>query len=226
MASVLAMADFDLPTRSASGFLLRWIAPRLEPAHLYASLNRRELFKLATPQADLMIIMGHGQPGAIYGQRESELLRVGNYDPKMVAGKVIKLFSCKTGIALGPDLIRNGALAVLAYTDDYIWVMDSDSILTPWADKIAAPTLMPVIDSLNVLLDGQTVGEAFEVEQANYLKNEQEEDNELVKATLRFNHDNNVLLGDPGVRVGKRPNLLLPFKIVPPPPLLPLGLLI
>ena len=222
MPSVLSLADFDLPTRSASGFLIRWIAPRLGPTHLYGTLAREGLFKRAAVPADLLIIMGHGQPEFVTGQNESKLLRVGDYDPQEIKGKVIKLLSCQAGRVLGPDLVRNGAAAVLAYTDDYVWVMDADLVSTPWSDKIAASSLMPVVQSLNALLDGKTAREAFEIERQGYLKSMGEVDDELVRSCLKFNYDNGVLLGNPRGTVGKRPPLLLPFKFIPPPPLPPL----
>ena len=70
MPSVITMADFDLPTRSASGFLLRWIVPRLGPTHLFGPMDRPELFDIAAPPSDVMIMMGHGQPDEVTGQNE------------------------------------------------------------------------------------------------------------------------------------------------------------
>lgn len=61
MTVVLTMPDFDLATRSASGFLLRWIAPRLGPFHLFSGLARRKPFQLSAPQSDIIILMGHGE---------------------------------------------------------------------------------------------------------------------------------------------------------------------
>src|SRR4030065_113457 len=143
------MSDFDLPTRSASGFLLRYIAPRVEPFQLFSFLARRLPFQLSAPQSDIIIGAGHGSKTSFTGQNESVILEVGKYNPREVRGKVIKLLSCQTGVSLGPDLIKNGAVAFLGYKDDYVWVMDEDHAATPWADKMAATNLMPVIDGLN-----------------------------------------------------------------------------
>lgn len=60
MPTVLAMSDFDLPTRSASGFMLRYIAPRVEPVQLFSFLARRTPFRLTAPQSDVIIGVGHG----------------------------------------------------------------------------------------------------------------------------------------------------------------------
>ena len=222
MPAVVSLADFDLPTRSASGFLLRYIAPRLEPVHLYAFLARRLPFQLSAPQSDIIIAMGHGDVDMLTGQNEAVILQVGKYDPKEVRGKVIKLLSCQAGVELGPDLIRNGATCAMCYVDDFVWIMDADLASTPWSDKeFAAPCLMPVVDGLNALLDGKTVKEAFDIELEGYSRNAEAEEDELVKSCIEFNHDNAVLLGDAGARVRARPPLLLPFRLIPPPPLPP-----
>ncbi len=220
MPTTVLMADFDLATRSASGFLVRWIVPRLEPIPLYAFLARRKPFQFSAPQSDIIIGMGHGDKDVFTGQNEAVILEVGKYGPREVQGKVIKLLSCQTGMLLGPDLISNGAEAFLGYVDDYVWVMDSDLASTPWSDKMAATSLLPVIDGLNALLDGKTCREAFQIELDGYTRNAEIEEDDLIKSCLEFNYDNAVLLGNSEARVRRRPPLPLPFSIIPPPPIL------
>lgn len=220
MSSTVLLSDFDLPTRSASGFLLRWIVPRigLEPATLYGAVARKFPFNLAAPQSDIIIAMGHGDEDTLTGQNETVILDAGKYDAKLVNGKVVRLLTCQTANKLGPDIIANGASAFIGYKDDYVWVVDADLSSTPWSDKLAAEALMPVIDSLNALLDGKTCGEAYSIERSGYLRNAVDEENELIKACLEFNYDNLVLLGNPEARVKARPKVVFPL---PPPPLPP-----
>lgn len=220
MPTSVVMSDFDLPTRSASGFLLRYIAPRVEPVQLVAILARRLPFQITAPQADIIIGCGHGDRDVFTGQNEAIILEVGKYNPREIEGKVIKLLSCQTGLELAPDLVKNGAWAVQAYIDDYVWICDGDLASTPWADTLAATSLMPVIDGLNAQLDGKTAGEAFNAELQGYSRNIEIEEDELVRSCLNFNRKNAVLLGDPQAKIRARPPLLLPFKIIPPPPLL------
>jgi len=217
--ATLCMADFDLPTRSASGFLLRYIVPRLEPVSLYGMLDRRTPFQLSAPQSDVIIGVGHGDVDAFTGHNEALILEVGRYDPREVEGKVIKLLSCQTGVKLGPDLIGNGAASFAGYKDDYLWIMDADLVLTPWSDKMAATCLMPVIDGLNALLDGKTSKEAFDIELEGYRRNAEAEQDELMRSLIEFNRDNAVLLGNREARVRARPGLALPFQLIPPPPI-------
>lgn len=221
MPTVLILANGDLATRSASGFLIRWIAPRLEPIHLYAILARRTPFRLSAPQSDIIIGMGHGDIDAFTGQNEAVILEIGKYDPKEVEGKVIKLLSCQTGVSLGPDLVINGAASFQGYTDDFVWVCDADLASTPWSDKMAATCLMPVVNSINALLDGKTSKEAFDTELAQYDCYAEVEEDELIKSCIEFNRSNAVLLGDPEARVKARPRIMLPFP--PPPIILPIS---
>lgn len=220
MPTVLAMADFDLPTRSASGFILRYIAPRVEPVQLLSVLVRRTPFRLAAPQSDIIIGVGHGDKDVFTGHNEAIILEVGKYDPREVEGKVIKLLSCQCGVELCPDLVKNRAACAIGYKDDYIWVCDADLASRPWADKMAATSLMPVINGLNALLDGKTAKEALDIELEGYTRNAEVEEDELIKACLEFNRDNAILLGDPTARVRPRPKLPLPFQLFPPPPLI------
>lgn len=220
MPVAILMSDFDLPTRSASGFLLRYIAPRVEPVQLFSVFVRRLPFQFSAPQSDIIIGCGHGSEDAFTGQNEAVILEVGKYNPREVQGKVIKLLSCQTGMVLGPDLIKNGAEAFLGHVDDYVWVMDSDLASTPWSDKMAATSLLPVIDGINALLNGKTAKEALDIELEGYSRNAEIEEDELIKSCLEFNYDNAVLLGNSEARVRRRPPLPLPFRIIPPPPIL------
>lgn len=221
MPTTICMADFDLATRSASGFMLRYVAPRVEPVHLFSILVRRLPFRLSAPQSDIIIGVGHGDEDAFTGQNEALILQVNKYSPSEVRGKVIKLLSCQTGVRLGPDLIRNGAASFAGYRDDYVWMVDADLASTPWADEMAAACLMPVIDGINALLDGETSRAALNVELDEYSANAAVEEDELIKSCINFNRRNAVLLGDPEARVRARPKIVLPFP--PPPILLPIS---
>jgi len=220
MPVAILMSDFDLPTRSASGFILRYIAPRVEPVQLFSVLVRRLPFQLSAPQSDIIIGVGHGEEAVFSGHNETIILEVGNYNSREVEGKVVKLLSCQTGVLLGPDLIKNGAEAFLGYVDDYIWVMDSDLAATPWSDEMAATCLMPVVDSIGALLDGKIAREAFDIELEGYTRNAEVEEDELIKSCLEFNRDNAVLLGAENAKIKARHKLPLPFRLVPPPPIL------
>ena len=215
---MIALADYDAPTRSASGFIIRHILPRTGPPQLIGPLDRKGPFAMLT-FGDLILGMGHGDSDIFTGQNEVILLEVGKYDPKLVEGRFIKLLSCETGQELGQDLINNGATGFQGYTEEFLWIMDLDYILIPWSDPMAGKALLPVIRSMQLILDGKTNQEAFQAEIDGFTINIEKEEDELLKSCLEFDRDNAVMLGDPGAQVRARPKISFP---IPPPPLLPL----
>lgn len=217
---MLTLPMFDAPTQCMSGFFTRYVVPRTIPPQLIGPLSAKMLFS-ALPKSDLLVMVGHGAPTLITGQNEVILLEVGQYNANLVAGKVIKLISCESGRTLGPDLITNGALSVQGYTEDLIWVLDYDYISIPWADKMAATVMLPIICSTQLILDGKTSRESFDSELEGFTINAEKEEDELIKACLEFNRDNAILLGDGTAKVRPRPRITLP---IPPPPIfLPLA---
>jgi len=213
---MLALADFDAPTRSASGFLIRHILPRTGPPQLIGLLDRKTTFTMLT-FGDLIIGMGHGSPDTFTGQNEVVLLEAGKYDPRLVEGKFVKLLSCECGQVLGQDIVDNGATAFQGYTEDFLWVMDYDYILTPWDDPMAKKALLPVVCSMHLILDGKTNREAFNAEIEGFALNAEEEEDELIKSCIEFNRANAVLLGDESAKIRARPKISFP---IPPPPLI------
>lgn len=217
MTCALVMSSFDTPSHSVSGFLMRYIAPRVEPFQLYGPLARRPFFSFVAPQADIIIATGHGEASEFSAQGESLIWKVGQYNTREVQNKVIKLISCQTGVLLGPDLIQNGAQAFLGYDDDIIWVADSAYSTQPWRDPYASLCLGPIIDSLQALLDGKTCEEALAVEKAGDLNNMSMTDFPFLQLCLAFNARHSILLGDPNATVKPRPHFMPP---IPPPPLI------
>lgn len=216
MTCALLLSSFDIPSHSASGFLMRYIAPRVEPFQLYGPLARRPVFSLLAPSADLIIGTGHGEEDEYTAQNESIIWKAGEYDPREAQGKVIKLLSCQTGLVLGPDLVKNGARCFMGYDDDMIWIADSSFYGQPWNDPNARACLMPIMDSLQALLDGKTCGEALAIEKAGYLANAQASEFPLIQACLEFDERHTVLIGDPEATIRPRPRVSFP----PPPPLI------
>jgi hypothetical protein len=211
------MASFDLPTHSASAFLLRYIAPRMEPFQLYGPIARRPFFGMFAPSSDLILAAGHGETNEYTAQGESLIWRVGQYHPEEVKGKVIKLVSCLCGQQLGPDLVSNGgARTFLGYDDDVTWVVDSAYSAHPWDDPYAQSCFMPIIDGINTLLDGATAAESLSVEKAGYEANLLKTDSQMVQACLLFNLAHTMMAGDPAATIERRPRIFLP----PPPPFL------
>ncbi|MDD5510532.1 MAG: hypothetical protein PHI12_06975 [Dehalococcoidales bacterium] len=216
MISTICLASFDLPSHSSSAFVLRYIVPRC-PVMLYGPMAQPGFFGLTSPISDFILGTGHGSDREYCAQNESIIWKVGEYNPGQVRGKVVKLLSCNTGMMLGPDLIKNGARAYLGYDDDFLWIADSIYYPVPWEDRTAAACLMPVIQSLNALLDGSTCAEAIAIERQGYLQNIERTDNELLSSLLEHNNNHTVIYGDQSATITPRPKVTPP---IPPPPLL------
>jgi len=138
-----------------------------------------------------------------------------------VRNKVIILIACETARELGPKLVEKGAASYIGFQEDLVWVMDSDLASTPWADReFAATVMMPVTSCVNAILDGKTMGEAFNILTEQLACNAEIEEDDLIRSCINFNKKNAVLLGSPEAKVIARPKIVLPLS--PPPILLPL----
>ena len=204
---------YDLPTRSASGFLIRYVLPRSAPPQLVGPLDRRQPFQLLT-MGDTIIGVGHGATSEFCGHNDQVILDT--LSIPNVRGKVVILISCETAQVLGPELIKAGAASYIGFKEDLVWVMDSDLASLPWVDKLAATVMMPLTSCVNTVLDGKTTGEAFSVLIADLSRNAEAEEDDLIRSCIKFNERNAVLLGDPAARLLARPKITLP---IPPPPI-------
>jgi len=213
---LISLPLFDLPTRSSSGFLIRYVVPRSYPPHLVGMLDRKRAFQTLA-LGDLIIGAGHGSPTEFCGHDNEVLMDIRNMPD--VKGKVVILISCETAQELGPALIAAGAKGYIGFRQDLVWVVDADKSATPWRDEIAEPVMMPLVTCINEVMDGKKVGEAFDTMQRNFSGNIAKEADELVRSCLIFNGKNAVFLGDPNAMVKKRPPLFIGFKLIPPPPI-------
>jgi len=211
---MLTLPIYDLPTRSASGWLIRYVLPRSTPPQLLGPLDRRQPFQMLT-MGDTIIGVGHGDPTAFCGHNNQVIMDTLSIPD--VRGKLVILISCETAKELGPAIIQAGAASYIGFKEDLVWVMDADLASSPWADKLAATVMMPLTSCVNLVLDGKPTGEAFSVLIADLSRNALAEEDDLVRSCINFNKKNAVLLGDPAARVRARPKITLP---IPPPPIL------
>jgi len=211
---MLALPLYDLPTRSASGFLIRYVLPRSVPPQLIGPTDRRQPFQMLTI-GDTIIGVGHGDASEFCGHNDQVIMDTLTIPD--VRGKVIILISCETAKELGPVLIQSGAASYIGFRDDLVWVVDADMAPSPWSDKLAATVMMPIASCVNHVLDGKSTGEAFDMLIENLARNALAEEDDLVRSCIKFNERNTALLGDSAARVTARPKITLP---IPPPPIL------
>jgi hypothetical protein len=217
MVATLTMPAYDYPTQCMSGFLLRYIAPRMEPVHLWGFTDTEKNFMRVLQASDVLIGCGHGDPDLFTGQYQEILLDARNV-PDM-RGKVAFLISCETAQALGKAMVNAGCEGYIGWNDDLVWILDADKITTPWEDPYAASAMLPIIDGVNALLDGETLLEAQNVMLSSMERAIELEDNPFLKSCLRFNKSNVRIYGDYGAKVAPRAAIRPP---IPPPPLPPI----
>ena len=212
---MLSLPIYDLPTRSASGMIIRHVLPRSFPPQLVGPLSQKQLFAILTI-GDVIIGVGHGSPSELTGHKDQVILDTESIPD--VKGKIITLISCETAQVLGPALIDAGAASYIGFQKDLVWVCDADLASRPWRDKVAQTVMGPITDCVNAILDGRTVKEAFDAMLSDLSANAQVEEDELVRSCILFNKKNAVLLGNPEAKTRKRPPIFMP---VGPPPLPP-----
>jgi len=203
----------DLPTRSASGYLIRYVLPRTIPPQLIGPIDRKGLF-LLLDAGDIIIGVGHGSPSELCGHNDQVIMDTASIPN--VKDKLVILISCETAEELGPALIEAGATSYIGFDEDLVWIVDADLASSPWSDKIAMVVMEPITNCVNAILDGKTAGEAFNVLTEQLACNAEVEEDELIRSCLHFNKKHARLMGSPEARVTARPRIELPL---PPPPL-------
>lgn len=211
---MITLPVHDYPTRSASGFLMRYVMPRSAPPQLLGPLDRKELFRMQAI-GDTIIGVGHGAPDAYAGHNDQIMMTVDSL-PNL-KNKVVILLSCETAQQLGPAIVEAGAAGYIGWKEDFVWIMDIDQATTPWTDEWAQPTIIPVVNCMNSVLDGKTIGAAYNKMLEEFEQNLAEEDEEMIADCLAFNRKNAVMLGDENAKIRPTPKIKLP---IPPPPII------
>jgi len=211
---MLALPLYDLPTRSASGYLIRYVLPRSIPPQLIGPTDRKQTFQMLTI-GETIIGVGHGSASEFCGHDDRVILDTLSIPD--VKDKVVILISCETAQELGPALINSGAASFIGFKEDLVWVVDADLASSPWGDSLAKTVMMPITNCVNTVLDGKTSGEAFSTLIEGLARNAEVEEDDLITSCINFNKENAVLLGNPEARVVARPKITLP---IPPPPIL------
>jgi hypothetical protein len=94
---------------------------QLHPLYQRDAVEQTVLAALGLPGVNYLTGVGHGDSNIFTGYCNQEVLQVGDYDPALVAGKIVHLLSCSTGAGLGPDLVANGCLAFFGYSAPFTY---------------------------------------------------------------------------------------------------------
>lgn len=123
---------------------------------------------LKKKSAILVVLNGHGNEDVVTGHDNETILEKSD---AVVEDKIIYARACRSAKKLGPELIRQGALAYLGYDEDFIFIFDQEKVFQPLDDKTAALFLEPSNYLPTAILKGHSTGEANKRSKEKFMKN-------------------------------------------------------
>lgn len=169
--------------------------------------NRR-LFEsiIVKTKPSLIVLNGHGDENTVAGYDNKPIVTVG-VNERILKNTITYALSCQSGKKLGKKAVGAGAKAYIGYDDDFIFIIDENSISKPLNDKTAALFFEPSNAVAVSLLKGNTAGASSERSKQMFRKNirqlltsesPQQEKDALPYLAWNMNHQ--VCLGDQQAR--------------------------
>ena len=168
MAKVLVFRpSFDLATKYGNSWLgeIGDIAKNI--GHNVLDITGAE----CTPQAfydamnnfqpDLIITVGHGNENN-FSCQDRELVLTGCTNDQIMAGKQGFYLSCLVGQELLPSMVKKGAVSVLGFTSEFVWLINPDYLDNIPNDPYAKSFKDAVVESCRKLLSGSTWQQVYE----------------------------------------------------------------
>lgn len=132
--------------------------PGMEVVELVGEDARPDEIDSAVARADPILFAGIGHGGEDVWTCECTQPYMRACDPRAakMAGRIVVLNSCLTARALGPDLVRKGALAYFGSRDPFWFYIGSP----PCSDRASRAAFLCELQSVASLMDGRTAAEA------------------------------------------------------------------
>lgn len=108
---------------------------------------------------ELVFLNGHGDNDCIAGYDNEILVKAGE-NHNILGGKITYALSCNAGKTLGPAAVEELNTAFIGYTDEFIFVGDSNYISRPLQDPRAKPFMESSNQVVLSLLKGNGPNEA------------------------------------------------------------------
>lgn len=102
-------------------------------------------------QPDLVVAMGHGSPTLFSGQNVEVVLTSCQND-QIMSGSQAYMLSCLMGQTLARTMEEKKALAVGAYTQEFVWITDSDYSSRILEDPVAMAFRRAVVEPTKQLM--------------------------------------------------------------------------
>lgn len=127
-----------------------------------------------------VVMNGHGGDRAIVVNKRHAILGLKGYsnelemtlvreNVELMRGRHVYLFTCNTGKLLAPELVKSGAISVVAYDAPFFWSPD-DSFSTPSYDLYAQTVFRAALEYPKQVILGKTVPVAFRMMQEKYVR--------------------------------------------------------
>lgn len=146
MPLLLTRPRYDTPTH----YLFHWagllVAEATKEGVRVIDLDKDKAKKknlhsyLAKQPIDILILNGHGNQNAVFGQDNEIILSVGD-GTDLLKNKIIFVRACDAGTVLGKEITRKGAKGFIGYIQPFMFLIDKDHFNKPLEDELAAPVL-------------------------------------------------------------------------------------
>jgi len=135
----------------------------LHPIDLQKDKANRKLVEgyLRKDKADTVIFNGHGNDVCVTGHDEEVLIESG-VNSNLLKDKVVYMRACSSGKILGPQSIKDGALAFIGYKELFRFWNDGESTHNPLKDEYAKPFFETSNQVAMSLIKGKTAKESHE----------------------------------------------------------------
>jgi len=121
--------------------------------NIYAHLNS------SNPQ--MFFGVGHGSYVTYTDNDERRVWTVGGMPPDNLAGRFVYLWSCLTGVQLGPNIVEKGAINYAGFNVSWGWDTVSGTSGDPYDDYVAHGFWESGNEYIKALLDGDTAQQAY-----------------------------------------------------------------
>ena len=156
----------------------------------------------------LVLFHGHGNDNIIAGYQHQTLIH-SEENAHILGEKIIHSLTCNSASILGHKAVEeHNALAFIGYREPFIALTDDYSASRPLADVIAKPFLESAMKVGDLLVKGNTAGEAFKKSQdtyalwiAYYRANDQEKEASDILLYLMADKNAQILIGNPDASV-------------------------
>jgi hypothetical protein len=191
---LFSLPDWEPAVQIGTKFIKELAVPFFEdPWILEGDAADRDTFYYTVDSENIRYIsfLGHGDETTATGQYYSVILQKGDFETARIAkDKIFNLLSCSVGKELAPWMVEQGAKAVFAYTEDFIFSADYEQRLF----------FKPHCKIDETLSNNKTTGEAFKrsIEEWN---RSYEQASEWAKPWARWDRDHLELFGGKDVTI-------------------------